>query len=87
MGSWQPDKTQIGFVYTSEADLLNVALFGNPTKQWRDANPEAAGHVRDDATIEQFAVLQNLENITPVLIHQGKTQPERSVQLNSIAIK
>jgi len=66
---------------------LNVALFGNPAKQWRDANPEAAGNIRDDAPIKQLAVLQNLESITPVLIHQGKTQPERSVQLNSIAIK
>jgi len=82
----QLDKTQIGFVYANEADLLNVALFGITAKQWRDANPDAAGNIRDDATIEQLVVLSNLESINSVLIHQGKTQPERLVQLNSIAI-
>jgi hypothetical protein len=80
------DKTQISFVYANEADLLNVALFGITAKQWRDANPKAEGNIRDEATIEQLVVLSNLESINSVLIHQGKAQPERLLQLNSIAI-
>jgi len=54
VGSWQPGKTQIGFVYANEADLLNVALFSNPAKQWHDTNPEAAGHIRDDAKLSNW---------------------------------
>jgi hypothetical protein len=80
------NKTQIGFVYANEADLLNVALFGITAKQWRDENPKANGNIRDEATIEQLVVLSNLESINAVLIHQGKTQPERLLQLNTIAI-
>jgi hypothetical protein len=80
------DKTQISFVYANEADLLNVALFGITAKQWRDTNPKAEGNIRDEATIEQLVVLSNLESINAVLIHQGKTQTERLIQLNSIAI-
>ena len=68
------DKTQIGFVYANEADLLNVALFGITAKRWRDANPLAEGNIRDEATIEQLVVLSNLESINAVLIHQGKPQ-------------
>jgi len=73
-------------VYANEADLLNVALFGITAKQWRDENPKANGNIRDEATIEQLVVLSNLESINAVLIHQGKTQPERLLQLNTIAI-
>jgi len=73
-------------VYANEADLLNVALFGTTAKQWRDANPAADGNIRDEATIEQLVVLSNLESINAVLIHQGKAQPERLLQLNTIAI-
>jgi len=80
------DKTQISFVYASEADLLNVALFGVTAKQWRDTNPKADGNIRDEATIEQLVVLSNLESINAVLIHQGKPQSERLLQLNTIAI-
>jgi hypothetical protein len=80
------NKTQINFVYANEADLLNAALFGITAKQWRDANPKAAGNIRDAATIEQLVVLSNLESINAVLIHQGKAQPERLMQLNTIAI-
>ena len=65
------NKTQISFVYANEADLLNVALFGFTAKQWRDANPTAAGNVRDIATLEQLVVLSNMESINAVLIHQG----------------
>ena len=79
-------RTQINFIYASEADLLNVALFGIKSKQWRDANPKNAGNIRDEATIEQLVVLSNLESINAVLIHQGLAQSERIQQLNRIAI-
>ena len=70
----------------SEADLLNVALFGKTALQWRSENPDSKGNIRDQATLEQLVVLSNLESINAVLIHQGLSQPERLVQLNQIAI-
>jgi hypothetical protein len=79
-------RTQINQTYASEADLLNMALFGFTAKQWREANPGTKGNVRDHATLEQLVVLSNLESINAVLIHQGLGQPERLSQLNSIAI-
>ena len=79
-------KEEISIVYTTEADLLNMALFGIRAKQWRDVNVKAEGNIRDTATIEQLVVLSNLESINAVLIHQGLKQSERLVQLNSIAI-
>ena len=80
------NKTQISFVYANEADMLNMALFGITAKQWRDANPNSKGNVRDEATIEQLVVLSNMESINAVLIQQGLQQPERLFQLNKIAI-
>jgi hypothetical protein len=80
-------KTQIQFVYADEADMLNVALFGTTAKQWRDANPQKEGNVRDFATIEQLVVLSNIESINAVLIHQGLSQSERLKQLNKTAIQ
>ena len=80
------NKQQMNAVYANEADLLNMALFGKTAKQWRDLNPATAGNIRDAATIEQLVVLSNLESINAMLIHQGKTQPERLMQLNRIAI-
>ena len=77
---------QTGIIYASEADLLNVALFGITAAQWRQANPDQAGNMRDVATLEQLVVLSNLESINAVLIHQGLAGPERLVQLNAIAI-
>ena len=79
-------KSQISFVYANEADLLNVALFGLTAKEWRDANPDKEGNVRDYTTIEQLVVLSNLESINAVLINQGLVQQERLKQLNQIAI-
>jgi len=79
-------KQQISFVYANEADLLNVALFGKTAKEWRSQNPDAAGNIRDQATIEQLVVLSNMESINAVLIHQSLLQPERLMQLNQIAI-
>lgn len=77
---------QTGIIYASEADLLNVALFGITAAQWRQTNPEQAGNMRDAATLEQLVVLSNLESINAVLIHQGLAGKDRLVQLNAIAI-
>ncbi len=80
-------KTETQFMYADEADMLNVALFGKTARQWRDANPDKEGNVRDYATIEQLVVLSNLESINAVLIHQGLSQSERLKQLNQTAIQ
>ncbi len=82
----QLTKVQTGIVYASEADLLNVALFGMTAAQWRLANPDQPGNMRDAATLEQLVVLSNLESINAMLIHQGLPAPERLAQLNGIAI-
>jgi len=79
-------KQQVSFVYSSEADLLNVALFGITAKQWRDNNPDTDGNIRDLASIEQLVVLSNLESINAVFMQQGLSQSERLQQLNQIAI-
>jgi hypothetical protein len=77
---------QASSIYASEADLLNVALFGKTAAQWHKENPDADGNVRDAATLEQLVVLSNMESINAVLIHQGLPQGERLRQLNAIAI-
>ncbi len=79
-------KAQASIVYASEADLLNVALFGQTAKQWRDAHPDAEGNIRDHAPLEQLVVLTNLESLNSVLIRQGLPQSERLTTLNGIAI-
>lgn len=80
------DKKQTSLVYASEADVLNMALFGVTAKQWRDANPNEKGNVRDYATIQQLVVLSNLESINAMLIAQKIPQHERLIQLNELAI-
>ncbi len=79
-------RAQATLVYASEADLLNVALFGQTARQWRDAHPDAGGNVRDHAPLEQLVVLTNLESLNSVLLRQGLAQPERLLKLNEIAI-
>jgi len=79
-------KAQINYVYASEADLLNVALFGMTAKEWRDQNPDSKGNVRDYATLEQLVVLSNMESINALLIQQKLTQAERLQHLNNTAI-
>ncbi len=79
-------RLQINFVYASEADLLNVALFGKTAKQWRDENPKAKGNIRDHATLEQLVILSNLESINALLIEQNLGQKERLLKLNQTAI-
>jgi len=78
--------SQTGIIYASEADLLNVALFGITAAQWRQANPHQSGNMRDAATLEQLVVMSNLESINSILIHQGLAAQDRLVQLNAIAI-
>ncbi len=77
---------QISYTYASEADLLNVALFGKTAAQWRGENPDGKGNIRDGATLEQLVVLSNMESINALLIRQGLPQSERLQQLNSTAI-
>ncbi len=79
-------KQQANFVYASEADILNVALFGMTAKQWRDTNPDKKGNIRDYAIIEQLVVLSNMESINALLIQQGLPQNERLIQLNKVAV-
>jgi hypothetical protein len=79
-------KEQIAYTYASEADLLNVALFGKTAVQWRDENSGSKGNIRDYATLEQLVVLSNMESINALLIRQELPQGERLVQLNSVAI-
>ena len=75
------------FIYAEEADVLNVAMFGMTAKQWREANPELKGNIRDYATINELICLSNMENINAVLINDGMPQGERLVKLNQIAIQ
>ena len=78
---------QIAFTYASEADLLNVALFGMTAKQWRDNNLDKKGNIRDYATLNQLLVLSNMENYNAIMIDQGKPQSERIVALHEMAVK
>jgi len=73
--------------YASEADILNVALFGQTARQWRDANPNLEGNMRDYATIEQLLVLANIEGMNAELIHMELSQGDRLKRLNAIAIR
>jgi hypothetical protein len=75
------------FVYADEADVLNVALFGHTASQWRAANPDKKGNVRDHANIHQLLVLANMESYNAILIEGGRTQSERMVLLNGTARK
>jgi hypothetical protein len=78
---------QISMVYASEADVLNVALFGITAKQWRDENPDLKGNIRNYASINELICLSNMENINAVLINESISQKERLMKLNKIAIQ
>lgn len=78
---------QAAIAYASEADVLNMALFGQTAKQWRDANPKLDGNMRDHATIEQLLVLANIEGMNAEFIHMKLPQGERLKRLNLIAIR
>lgn len=79
-------KNQISFIYSNEADVLNMALFGKTAKQWRDENPKEKGNIRDFANISQLVCLSNLENLNAVFINESFEQPIRLEKLNQIAI-
>ena len=79
-------KTQINHIYAEEADVLNMALFGQTAKEWRTNNPERDGNIRDYASINELICLANLENINSVLISDGLSQSMRLEQLNKVAI-
>ena len=77
---------QANIIYANEADVLNVAMFGMTAQQWREANPELTGNIRDYATINELICLSNMENLNAVFIEQGMPQSKRLVRLNQIAI-
>lgn len=77
---------QTSVIYASEADVLNMALFGVTAKQWRDMNPDKKGNIRDYASINELICLSNLENINALFIEEGYSQKERLIKLNKIAI-
>ncbi len=74
-------------VYASEADVLNMALFGMTAKQWRDSNNDKDGNIRDYANVSQLVCLSNLENLNALFITEGLPQSERLARINQIAIQ
>lgn len=80
-------KRQVSFVYASEADVLNMALFGMTAREWRDLNHGKSGNMRDYADVAQLICLSNLENLNAMFISKGESQAERLKKLNQIAIE
>ncbi len=80
-------KEQISYKYASEADMLNVAVFGMTAKQWRENNPGKKGNIRDQANLSQLLVMANMESYNAILIEQGKGMSERLVQIREHAVK
>jgi hypothetical protein len=78
---------QTSIIYASEADVLNVAMFGMTAQEWRGANPASKGNIRDYATINELICLSNMENLNAVFINEGLPQRERLIKLNQIAIQ
>ena len=78
---------ETSIIYANEADVLNVALFGMTAKQWREANPDLKGNIRDYATINELICLSNMENLNAVFINEKVPQKERLIKLNKIAIQ
>ena len=78
---------QTSIVYANEADVLNMAIFGTTAKQWREANPQLKGNIRDYASINELICLSNMENINAIFINESVPQSERLIKLNQIAIQ
>lgn len=78
---------QASIIYTDEADMLNVAMFGMTAKMWREQHHDLKGNIRDYASINELICLSNMENLNAVFIDQGIPQGERLVKLNKIAIQ
>jgi len=83
----QLQPAQISFVYASEADILNVALFGYTAKQWQELNPDKKGNIRDYADVYQLVCLANLESLNAHFINENIDQSQRIKKLNQLAIK
>lgn len=77
---------QINFVYASEADILNVALFGMTAKEWRESNPKLDGNIRDYADVNQLVCLANMESLNAHFIEEKLSQSVRLQKLNQLAI-
>ena len=80
------NSSQISFVYASEADILNMALFGITAKEWRNKNPKLEGNIRDYSSVEQLVVLSNMESMNAELIKNSISQKQRLEILNNMAI-
>ncbi|MBI2312602.1 MAG: KilA-N domain-containing protein [Betaproteobacteria bacterium] len=80
-------RAQAAITYASEADVLNVALFGCTAKEWRESNPGGKSNMRDYATVEQLLVLANIEGLNAELIHMNLPQGDRLRRLNAVAIR
>ncbi len=80
-------QSQKSFTYANEADMLNVALFGMTAKEWRDANPDKSGNIRDYATLNQLLILANMESYNAVLINQQIPQQERLILIRDLVVK
>ena len=73
-------QTKEWLLYADEADMLNIALFGTTAKQWREANPTNAlrgENIRDMASINELAILSNLESLNSILIKNGLSKKDR----------
>ena len=80
------DRRKASIVYANEADVLNVAMFGMTAQEWREANPDKKGNIRDYANINELICLSNLESLNAVFINEGIPQGERLLKLNRVAI-
>lgn len=80
-------KSQVSMKYASEADMLNVAVFGMTAEQWREKNLDKKGNIRDDANINQLLVLANMESYNAILIEEGKSQSERLVVIRDSVVR
>ncbi len=80
-------KSQINYIYATEADILNMALFGMTAADWRKSNPDKKGNIRDYADVSQLVCLANLENLNALFINEGLSQEIRLERLNKIAIQ
>lgn len=80
-------KSETNLIYATEADLLNMALFGMTAKEWKESNLDTKGNIRDYANVSQLVCLSNLENLNALFINEGLSQDKRLVRLNQIAIR
>jgi len=80
------NQSQINYIYATEADILNVALFGQTAKQFKEQNPKNKGNIRDEADVSQLVCLANLESLNALFIEEGMQPSKRLIKLNQIAI-